>query len=95
MLSSVGQIAVNFEKVPISMAPKYWTYGKLSFPWNIQFTDFFVSTIQNEKFYRFIHPNTTNIIININDKGPLSVDLHIDMKPVDVDFMANQVNMIL
>lgn len=95
VVSSVGQVAIKTEQLPITIPAKYWSFGKLSFPWNIQFTDFAVSTIQNGKHFPFLHPNTTNIIININDQGPLSVDLHIDMKPIDVNFIVDQVRVSL
>lgn len=36
--------------------------------------------------------NTTNIIIAVNDIGALSVDVHVDMKPLQVNFMLDQVN---
>ncbi|XP_063704154.1 intermembrane lipid transfer protein VPS13B [Culicoides brevitarsis] len=95
IVSSVGQIPIKTETLPISIPSKCWSHGKLSFPWNIQFKDCAVSTIQNGRHFPFLHPNTTNVIININDQGPLSVDLHIDMKPIDVNFIVDQMNFIM
>lgn len=91
VLSHVGHLAITADKVPISLPAKHWTFDKLSYPWNIQLTDMSIATIQKEKYCTFLKRNTTNIIIAVNDIGTLSVDVHVDMKPLEVNFMFDQV----
>ena len=95
ILSHLGHLAIVADHVPISLPPKYWTYDKLGYPWNVQLTDMSISTIQKEQHFDFLKRNTTNIIISVNDMGTLSVDVHVDMKPLEVNFMLDQVRISL
>lgn len=43
----------------------------------------------------FLKRNTTNIIIAVNDTGTLSIDVHLDIKPLEINFMLDQVGLKL
>lgn len=95
IMSSVGQLEISSHELPIKLAPKHWTFGRLSFPWTIQLTDTKIGTVQSEAQFNFLQPNTMNIIISVNDTDQFSMDLHVDMKPVRVNFILDQMNFIL